>query len=140
MNHPTHEEWMAYLYKETPRSELAALEQHLRSCPACEKTVGEWQVAMRGLRSWRLPTRTPSLSFAEPLLKWGIAALFAVGLGYGLGRFSAPTLDVETLRAGIENSLRASLAHEIPAKSGSTAGEMKLLGRICRLSGAKAWS
>ncbi len=126
MNHPTREEWMAYLYHETPRSDLAALEQHLRSCPACEKAVADWQKAMRGLRTWRLPKRASGLSLAEPLLKWGIAALFAVGLGYGLGRFSAPTLDVETLRAGIENSLRASLAREIPAQVRQyTADEMK---------------
>ncbi|MBI2948731.1 MAG: zf-HC2 domain-containing protein [Verrucomicrobia bacterium] len=116
MNHPTREEWLSYLYDELPGATKAELVQHLDSCPACRKSVSEWQSAMGSLDRWKLPTRSLPLFFLQPALKWAVAAVFAVGLGYGFGRFSAPAAKVETLRAGIENSLRASLETEIETR------------------------
>jgi len=107
---------MSYLYDDLPGATKAELVRHLDSCPACRKNVNEWQSAMRSLDQWQLPPRSLPLFFLRPALKWPVAAAFAVGLGYGFGRFSAPAANLETLRAGIENSLRASLASEIETR------------------------
>ena len=62
----------------------------------------------------------PQFRGASP--EMGIAALFAVGLGYGLGRFSAPISMWKHF--GLESRTRSERRWlEIPAKSGSTAGE-----------------
>ena len=116
MTHPTREEWMSYLYDDAPSSTKATLAQHLETCPACQKSVDEWQSVKQSLDSWKLPKRSLSVQFFQPVLKWGMAAAFAVGLGYGLGRFSVPAASVETLRAGIENSLRASIETEVQSR------------------------
>lgn len=116
MNHPTREEWMSYLYDDLPSSTQASLTQHLESCAPCQKSLDEWQNVRRSLDSWRLPKRSLSIQFLQSVLKWGMAAAFAVALGYGLGRFSVPAVHVETLRAGIENSLRDSIETEVQAR------------------------
>ena len=116
MNHPKNEEWMAYVYGELPKSEKVALAQHLASCGACRKDVAEWQGAMQHLDGWQMPRGHSLRNLLQPFLKWGIAAAFAVGLGYGLGRFSVPGPQMDALRAGIENSLRASLEKEVEAR------------------------
>lgn len=116
MNHPTREEWMSYLYDEFPNPGQAALQAHLESCPTCRANVAGWQSAMTSLESWTLPKKSARFRHLQPALKWGIAALFALGMGYGFARFSVPAANVETLRAGLENSIRTSLEKEIQAR------------------------
>ena len=128
MNHPTREEWVSYLYDDAPSSTKATLAQHLETCPACQKSVDEWQSVKQSLDSWKLPKRSLSVQFLQPVLKWGMAAAFAVGLGYGLGRFSVPAANMETWRAGIENSLRASIETEVQTRLEQKLGnEFKVL-------------
>lgn len=118
MNHPTREEWMSYLYDEISRPAKAAFKTHLQNCPTCQKSLDEWRGVVQNLDAWALPKGRFKMAFVQPALKWAMAALFALGLGYGIGRFSVPSLDAATLRAGIENSLRPSLENEIRARLG----------------------
>jgi hypothetical protein len=113
MNHPSREEWMSYLYDELPPSSKTQLTLHLETCAACRKSVAEWQTAMKSLETWELSPKHSLLPAWQPFLKWGIAALFVLGLGYGIGRVSVPASNMERLRAGIETSLRPSLEKEI---------------------------
>jgi len=103
---------MSYLYGELPSRTKTTLATHLASCPACQKNVADWQSAMKALDTWELPLRPARLAALHSALKWGIAALFVLGFGYGLGRFSMPASNLETLRAGIERSVRTSLEKE----------------------------
>jgi len=66
---------MSYLYDDLPGSAKAELVQHLDSCPACRKTVGEWQTAMKSLDRWKLSTRSLPLFFLRPALKWAVAVV-----------------------------------------------------------------
>ncbi|MBI4664082.1 MAG: zf-HC2 domain-containing protein [Verrucomicrobia bacterium] len=116
MKHPTREEWMSFLYDELPKAAKTDFQRHLDSCSACQKSVAEWESAMSGLDAWKLPNRSASISWAQPAFKWAIAAVFAFGLGYGIGRFSVPAANLEALRAGIEESLRTSVQNRLAAQ------------------------
>lgn len=113
LNHPNREEWVAYLYGELPRPARSALHDHLRDCAACRQNVAAWRQTMQKLDAWELPRRRRIATLAEPVLKWGLAALFMLGLGFGIGRFSAPSIQTKTLRAEIESSLRNSWGTEL---------------------------
>ena len=53
------------------------------------------------------------LKIGQPVLKWGIAALFVLGFGYGLGRISAPASETELrakIREGFKEEIRTMIA------------------------------
>jgi hypothetical protein len=92
VKHPSAEQWMGYLYGEGSRSEKAALAAHLEACSACDQTVARWRTAMADLSAWPLVRMDGARSSpaAYAAFKWALAALFVLGLGYGIGRFSPP--------------------------------------------------
>ncbi len=107
MNHPSAEEWMAYLYRELPKANQASLSSHLKACAQCQERVAEWKKAMAGLAQWNLPTPVarPSAAWIPPTMwKWAAAAVLVLAIGFGFGRFSAPPVSAST---------RASLAAEV---------------------------
>jgi hypothetical protein len=106
---------MAYLYHEVPGARSTELERHLRSCGECRTALAQWRSAVTSLRQWDLPEHRPTVPvrFVEPALRWALAALVVLGLGYGIGRFSAPSPDMAALRAAIEKPLRDSLLAEV---------------------------
>lgn len=114
MNHPTPEEWMSYLYDELPPTQHEAMTGHLDSCPDCQASVQQWRGVMRDLDTCAAPRRARPASVWANTLKWGVAALLMLGIGFGWGRFVAPArVDVPALRAEIELSLKASLQADL---------------------------
>jgi hypothetical protein len=110
LNHPTREEWVALLYGEAPTKSRPALNAHLQTCPACQAQVDAWRRTMKHLDAWSLSKQSPAARAAWPALKWGIAALLVLGLGFGAGRFSAPTPpSLETIRASLAPTLQPAL-------------------------------
>jgi hypothetical protein len=114
MNHPSRENWMAYLYGELAAGARADLEAHLRVCPECKSTVAAWRATQRELDGWMLPKRSLRNALFPPLLKWGMAAALVLGLGFGLGRVSSPG-DLGKIRAALVPELRQQLQQEFEA-------------------------
>ncbi len=57
--------------------------------------------------------RARSALGTRPLLKWGVAAALVLGAGVGLGRWSAPAVNLNKLQTRIEASVKSSLAVEL---------------------------
>jgi hypothetical protein len=90
MKHPTQEQWMTYLYGESAAAEKEGMDVHLEQCAECRTRVRQWRSVMNSLDGWKLPATTKR-SFAQPVIKWGVAAalIFGLGCGWGLSQFSA---------------------------------------------------
>jgi hypothetical protein len=92
LTHPSSEEWISFLYGETDRPRKAELEKHLRACPDCREKLAPWEDARLALNTWTLPAGgRQRLAFSrwQPWLRWGIAAVFVISLGYGSGHLAA---------------------------------------------------
>jgi hypothetical protein len=110
LKHPGQEEWMAFLYGETPRSARRALAGHLAGCPDCQQQVQGWRTAMRSLNEWQAPRKIAFAGAAPSLVKWGVAAMLVLGVGFAFGRFAAPAApSAETLRAAMTPALNSYL-------------------------------
>src|SRR5262245_7443700 len=109
MNHPTREDWMAYLYGEISREVKGKLIAHLDACDDCRANVANWRHAMLALDAWQLPAAQPRRNWA-PTLKWAAAAAVLLLAGFGFGRSLSPTpANAAAIRAAIEPSLKNSL-------------------------------
>ncbi len=107
MTHPTHEEWMSYLYAELSAADRAALQSHLEKCSECHALVTMWQGATRELDSWRLPLRRPRSRAA--FFRWAAAAA-VVGLAIvGAAQIATLNNEVKQLRAEVRRSSQANL-------------------------------
>jgi len=126
MKHPSQEEWIAYIYDECAPPELAQLKRHLDDCPACREQVRGWQGTMTQLDTWQLPAapRRPQFTWGDAL-KWGIAAMLMIGLGFGLARVTARPPDLAALRAELEPALRKQLAGELQTGLAAMATEVQ---------------
>ena len=112
VTHPSREEWMGFLYGESPRR--AELDAHLKGCAVCQRDVARWRSAMTALDIDKIVV--PKRRRALPIWKWAAAAAFiiaALGIGFGFGRTAAT------------NSLRAELAQEKQALANAVANEMQ---------------
>ncbi len=115
MNHPTQEEWIAFVYGELPPGSSAPLETHLASCSECRLRVDGWRESMARLDEWKLPARRRPRSLV-PAIQWGLAALFLVGLGAGITRLTNPrSPDLAQVRAQLLPGLREDLRREFNA-------------------------
>lgn len=130
MNHPKPEEWVAYMYGETPGTVKRELREHLNSCDQCREEIGGWQRSLKGLDAWKLPrarSRQPKLFL--PMLSWAAAAAIILLLGIVIGRATSPKLDVEKLRQAIApriaDELRSEMA-EIARDEAAGAGALTL--------------
>ncbi len=98
---------MEYLYGELDRRTRSALEEHLKSCDECRRSLAEWRGAMGELDAWKVGGRRPVVLWLRPALRWAVAALLLLAVGFGVGRVSSRgTADAEELRA----EWRAALA------------------------------
>jgi len=119
MKHPSSEEWMDYLYGETPAARRTALKAHLADCVECRGQVDHWRGAMKALDEWRLPSggRRRRGGVLRTVGRWAVAAVLLMALGYGVGQVTAlGRPDRERLRQELEAGLRVSLGDEIRAE------------------------
>lgn len=116
MNHPTREDWMAYLYGEIRREAKGQITAHLDACDECRANVAAWRQAMLALDAWQVPTAQPRRHWA-PLVKWAAAAAVLLLAGFGFGRGLSPTpVNAAAIRAAIEPSLKHSVEAELRPK------------------------
>ena len=115
MKHPTREEWVPYLFGEAGPELKKDLAAHLSSCPGCAKELAGWRRSLRRLDAWKVPQMSdqPRFRSLSPLFNLAAAAVLVLGLGIGLGRWFLIGPDAGQLRAGLENSLKASLVPEL---------------------------
>src|SRR5262245_39457835 len=114
MTHPSHEEWMSVLYGEADGEKSAQLHKHLRTCPECQTTVAAWRGTMTALDAFKVPSvrhRQVPATFGPGFLKWGLAALFILGIGLGLGRFAKPAND-QAEQLALLSQIRMQLREE----------------------------
>ena len=72
MKHPTKEEWMSYLYDESPTESREELRAHLKDCAACRAQIEMWQGATRQMNDWQLP-RLRKVSRSPAFARWAVA-------------------------------------------------------------------
>lgn len=121
MNHPTPEQWMAYLYDEASETSKVDLDKHLTVCPQCREQVDGWRQTQLWLGENEVPAERVRIYSMFSSLKWAAAALFALGLGLGLGYwggatvFGAPSQEqwAESLRQSLVPQIRAELRREM---------------------------
>jgi hypothetical protein len=109
MKHLTDEERLAFLEgNATP--EIAS---HVAQCPACAEEVQAWRRSIQRLEKLEWPARIPRhVSSPAPILKWALAAGIVLCAGFGLGRFTGPSLDEikAAVKADVTHDLRQQLA------------------------------
>ncbi len=129
---------MEYLYGELDRRTHSALEEHLESCDECRRAVAEWRGAMGELDAWQVEAKRPLVLWLRPALRWAVAALLLLAVGFGVGRVSSRgTADTEELRAEWRAALadaESRLKQDIRADVQEDMNEMAL----ATLSAAKA--
>jgi hypothetical protein len=110
MMHPTNEEWMSYLYDELAPGDQGRLKTHLEQCRECRERMANWRTAMRGLDQWELPAPATPRDSAPKFLRWGMAAMLLLGVGYGLARVTTPVgPDLAAVRAAMEPEIRRQI-------------------------------
>jgi hypothetical protein len=123
MKHPTQEQWMNYLYGESAAAEKAGMDFHLEQCSECRTKVRQWRSVMKSLDGWKMPVTTKR-SFAQPAMKWGIAAALIFGLvcGWGLSQFIAKKGNL-ALQQQMRQEFRAELTRAMDAQRQQILGE-----------------
>ena len=98
------------------------LEEHLQSCGECAAQVQGWRRTMGRLDAWRLPKARRERSFPVQPVAWAAAAAIVIG-AFVAGRFTAPGLDADKLRAELKSELSAEIQQGFAraAESSSTA-------------------
>jgi hypothetical protein len=112
MNHPTPDQWMAFLYGEATETERHDFGAHLRACPECAAKVKSWRASMNALDEWKLPQASSARH--QPAWRWAAAAAVLL-LGVVIGRFSlAREMDnrIAALRAEIRLTAAESAGTE----------------------------
>ncbi|MEW6156100.1 MAG: zf-HC2 domain-containing protein [Verrucomicrobiota bacterium] len=113
MSHPSREDWMAYLYGESSPETHQSLQQHLDVCPPCRVQMEAWQQTREALSTWELAPAVKRRRWTALTMRWAAAAVFVLGVGFGLGRLTIAAPDVEKLRAAIVSPLKEELHAEI---------------------------
>jgi len=106
---------MTFLYGEGTRQERTSLKRHLKRCPECRGSVETWKSAKAGLSDWHLES-SPGLAAraaAVPVLRWALAALVVLGLGYVLGHAPLSQANTVSVSPAIVSALREQLQTEL---------------------------
>ena len=118
MNHPTHEEWMSFLYDETSKADRLRLQAHLGQCAHCSAEIRAWRKTMKDLdvSASVTPSRTGSITpVVFQFARWAAAALLVMGIGFALGHVSKARSDMAELQRTILPSMRAQLQEDLLA-------------------------
>jgi Skp family chaperone for outer membrane proteins len=135
MNHPTPEEWGMYLFDEASPELHEKLQSHLSRCQDCAAEVQALQQTMGRLDAWKIEPALRRSRLATPIFKLAIAALFVLGIGIGLGRFTVPSIDVDRLRSEIQASAQRDSARALDQTAAEynallAATETRMLNRM----------
>jgi len=105
VNHPSAAEWMAFLYDEVAPERKRELNSHLAQCAGCAEQMKNWRASMTALDEWTLPAMRRARREPRPvlMLKWAVAAVVVLGVGFALGRQTSPA-------AGEVTALKATVA------------------------------
>ena len=121
MKHPTHEEWVPYLFGEATAEVRHRLGAHLEDCPECRAEIEAWQRSRRKLDAWTLSPPVRRADVREPVLRLAFAAAVILVLGLVIGRFTAPaSAGVDQLRAEVAASVKSAVAAEFRAELART--------------------
>ncbi len=104
---------MAYLYGELDPESRSKLKAHMGACAECHDNMAAWGGAMEALDAWQFPPSRGHSAARGRLLRWAVAALVLLAVGYGLARSVVPAGPDE---AALRESLRASLAPALEAE------------------------
>jgi|ERR1041385_5726154 hypothetical protein len=101
--HPETGEWMEFLYEESSPARRRKLTAHLAECPLCTDQVEKCREGMQALDQFELPAASLPKRSGLPLFRLAAAAaiVFAVALGFALGRRSSTSAEIESLRNSV---------------------------------------
>lgn len=131
MTHPTHEDWMSFLYGEDSPERHGELEAHLRGCSACAIRMDSWRTSAKALDDWALPAAR-RVVVRGMAWKWAAAAALVLGVGITIGRLAFPHgADAAALRASLAQefdqkiaSARADVIAELRQQQGEATGRL----------------
>ena len=97
--HPTQDELVSLLYGELAAPRITEVRSHVAACSECRAAHDELRRTMTALDAWRVATRVrEEQPFGFPALRWAAAAAVVLGVGFGLGHFTAPRADEAAMR------------------------------------------
>jgi anti-sigma factor RsiW len=109
-NHPDRDEWVPYLFGEVDPQTRKNLASHLNACPECAEELRGWRKSLQQLDTWKAPSlHRPRVPVFRPVLNLAAAAVFVLGIGFGIGRW----VSTNRLTPAMESSLRASLVPQL---------------------------
>src|ERR1051325_1266223 len=109
MNHPKREEWTPLLFGEAYADARQRLEEHLNTCAECAQEVNAWRRTLGRLDAWRVPKAAkPGRRLPVQPMAWAAAAAVMMGT-FVIGRFTAPSTDLEKLRTELKSELSAEI-------------------------------
>lgn len=115
--HPAPETWADYLYGELPPAARAAVDDHVRACPACQHQLSAWRETQGALDAWKVPASARRTDAFPRAARWAVAAAAVLGLGWAGGRLSLPAPpDPAQLRAAMAPALKQELRQEFQAE------------------------
>jgi anti-sigma factor RsiW len=112
MEHPDEQQWMAWLYGESPPADRRRLAEHLEGCPECGARVEAWRAGMQHLDEWSAEAKPRRIVRLMPALRLAAAAAVLVAVGFIAGRLVARPVSAETLKAELAAELRAQLQQD----------------------------
>ena len=103
LNHPDANEWIEFLYEETPAPRRRQIEAHIAECSSCESKLKSWRETMQLLDRYELPAVTRPKRSWVPAFRLAAAAavVLAAGLGFVFGKRSTSSAEVEKLRHSV---------------------------------------
>jgi hypothetical protein len=140
MNHPTQNEWLAYLDGAAAPDHARRLQEHLDQCPECAAELAAWRRAAQKLQTMSFPKLAKvQPAFPSRILKWGLAAAIVVLAGIALDRVSvwrAQALE-HTMAVQVQRELRSELRADLlaaldPSRSAGDAFSKQLRGELER--------
>lgn len=138
--HPNSEEWMSFLYGETPPQRTGELDAHLRQCGDCRKRVAHWRMSMSALDAWSMPAPSRSPRRLAAVAGWAAAAAIVLSVGFAVGRISvSPSARIQQLELSLRAEMEAALA---ASRTELTAAlekrDAELAGKVQKVAGEAA--
>lgn len=129
MEHPNYEDLLAHLDGAGSTESAQEIARHLQHCSRCAAELAGWERTVQRLQNCEWP-EPEVIRPAWPgfLVKWAAAAVFVLGIGFGLGRVTYPSNGV--IKTAVATELKAQMASAVKAEllgaltnSGQAAGD-----------------